>query len=206
MIRFVKHMVNLFEVDLKDKTKNEEFYKSLRQLVTILFAVVFGVGLSELGKFQWPNSLGSSDFWVLVTAYTAVVGSWWGYHWGTISGPEETNVLNYLVDCLLLVVYWFLINKRESIAFVLFCYLLMFLFYTLWEWLRSCKEHGPELGNRVKNALRLNLIIFIFMLLLWFGSRILGIRILRNWWVVWPTMLAVVLIYRYCVHVIYRPK
>jgi len=206
MIRFVKHMVNLFEVELKDETKNEDFYKSLRQLVTILFAVVFGVGLSQLDKFRCSDFWRYPDFWVLMTAYIAVVGSWWGYHWGTISGPKETNALNYGVDCLLLVVYWLLINKRDSIVIVLLWYLLMFFFYFLWEWLRSCKDHGADLNKRVKNALRLNAIVLIIILALWIGCELLRIMILRNWWVVWPIVLAVVLIYRYGVHVIYRPK
>jgi len=86
MIHFLKHMVNRCEVDLKNKNKNEDFYRSLRQLVTILFAVVFGVGLSQLTNFRSLNFWRYADFWVLMTAYIAVVGSWWGYHWATISG------------------------------------------------------------------------------------------------------------------------
>jgi len=206
MIEPLKQLVNRFEVELNDEDKNRDFYRSLRELVTILFAVVFGVGLSELGDFQSLSFWRCPDFWVLVTAYIAVVGSWWGYHWATISGPKETNVLNYLVDCLLLVVYWLLINRRELVPLVLFWYLLMFFLYFLWELLRSCRDFSPE----VKKALRLNIIVLVVMSVLWIGSQFLGtlgvFRLLRNWWVIWPTVLGILITYRWRVHLIYKPQ
>ena len=148
---FFKKVVNFFEVDLKDRNKNEKFYKSMKQLVTILFAIVFGVGLSQLGEVK-----GNYDLFILALAYLAVLLSWWGYHLATIIGPSETNVLTYLIDCGLLVVYWYLINVRSPLTYVLILYGVMFLLYFLWELVRYNKEErSSQNKSNIKNAIAL---------------------------------------------------
>jgi hypothetical protein len=43
-------MLLKFEIDLGDSKKNDELFKSLRQLITILFAIVIGSGFIQLKR------------------------------------------------------------------------------------------------------------------------------------------------------------
>ena len=98
-------------IDVRDLKQQKE-YNSLSRLVTSLFAVIFGVGLSQLSTLT-----DGYDGIVLVLAYVAVILSWWGYNWGIVLTPEM-NVLNYVIDWLVIVVYWLLINRREPFVWV----------------------------------------------------------------------------------------
>ena len=168
MIKAVKKFVNIWEVDLREKTKNERFYDSLVRLVSILFAVVFGVALSQLSDIKYW----SYDFFVLVLAYLAVILSWWGYHWGIIVGPKETNVLNYLIDCFLLIVYWHLLYRRSPLTTVLGWYIVMFLLYLFWELIRICKEgRVSEEKKIIRKAAQTNLIFLILISLLFIAHN-----------------------------------
>jgi len=153
-----------FEIELADKSKQEKLYESLRDLITILFAVVLGVGLSELSKVKGPQ-----EYAILIIAYISIFLSWCGYHWGTIIGPKEANILNYIIDCGLLIIYWYLINTRSPFYYVLLLYALMFFFYTLWELVRFFTKKGlssQTQNNTIKEALKFNFKTFILMLLL----------------------------------------
>jgi len=205
MLRCVSSIVNLFEINLRDESKNRDLYRSLRELVTILFAVVLGVGLSELGGFKKLDLWQQSDFWVLFLAYVAVILSWWGYHWGTIVGPSETNAVNYFIDCILLIIYWYLINIREPFRFVLFCYLGMFTLYWIWEVVRSCKEQRTQWARTViKKAIRVNFLFAMLIVVLilsqnygWFKTHVktghyIGILFL------------LIVLYRIFIHLVYK--
>lgn len=51
MLRFsFKRHSNWTRVELKNPMQNRQFHRKLSELVMIFFAVVFGVGLAELGK------------------------------------------------------------------------------------------------------------------------------------------------------------
>ena len=205
MLRWLSSIVNLFEINLRDESKNRDLYRSLRELVTILFAVVLGVGLSELGGFKKLDFWQQSDFWLLFLAYVAVILSWWGYHWGTIVGPSETNIVNYFIDCLLLIIYWYLINIRKPFQFVLFCYLVMFTLYWIWEVVRSCREQRTSWAKTViKKARRVN---FLFAML------IVVLILSRNWMWTKPyaktgyyigILFLLIVSYRICIHSVYR--
>jgi cytidine deaminase len=202
MWKHFKKAINWCEVDLKDRNKNKEFYKSMKQLVTTLFAVVFGVGLSQLGEVK-----GNYDLFVLVLAYLAVLLSWWGYHWGTIVGPRETNGLNYLIDCVLLVVYWYLINVRSPLTYVLILYGVMFFLYFLWEVARYSKEErSSQQKSNIMKAITTNLIsLFIISILLsncyWLWIKL---DIPELYYIL--ALLLLLLIHRITVHSIYRPR
>ena len=162
----------------------------------MLFAVVFGVGLSELGNVKGPY-----DLIVLALSYIAVLLSWWGYNWGTIRGPQETNVLNYFIDCLLLVVYWLLINDRSSITSILLCYSIMFLLYWLWEAVRAYKPNMAESDKKkVVKARYANFLFFLCMLTL-LASR--NLKQFEN--IIYIGFIAfLVITYRIWIHMVYR--
>ena len=202
MRKHFRKAINWFEVDLKDRNKNEEFYKSMRELITILFAVVFGVGLSQLGEVK-----GNYDLFVLFLAYLAVLLSWWGYHWGTIVGPRETNGLTYLIDCGLLVLYWYLINVRSPLTYVLLGYVVMFLLYFLWEVVRYNKEEMPSWQKiNINNAIKTNFVFFFIILTLFSDRYWLWIKPDMSEWYYILALLLLLIIYRITVHFIYRLK
>jgi len=195
MLGFLERFVNRLEVDLKNRRKNEQFYSSSSELVRILFAVVFGVGLAELGRAS-----GLYDWSVLFLAYTAIVLSWWGYHYATVAGPSETNVLNYFIDYVLLGVYWFLMNSRTSLFWVLALYLIMFVLYSLWELVRNV---GTE-DQRIKNAIKVNSVFSLIILCLW-------VLHFSKWmtlqdWVYVPILYALIVGYRVWIRYVYRPE
>ena len=202
MCKHFKKAINWFEVNLKDKNKNKEFHKSMKQLVTILFAVVFGVGLSQIGEVE-----GTYDGFVLLLAYVAVLLSWWGYHWATIVGPRETNGLTYLIDCGLLVVYWYLINVRSPLTYVLQLYGVMFLLYIVWEVVRYSKEEKfSQQKSNSKNAITANFIFLLIVLILLSNCYWLWIKpdIPELYYIL--VLLPLLFIYRIVVHFIYRPS
>lgn len=156
--------INRSEIDLGNKEKNIEFFKVGRELISILFAVVFALGLKRLGDFELSNFLGKLDFWILVLSYIAIVLSWFGYHFGIISGPIETNKLNYVIDILLLVVYWLLINKGKEKFFVgvLCLFSIMFFLYWMWEFVRAYKYNIEQSQkDRIIKAIKVNRLYFI---------------------------------------------
>ena len=201
MWKHFKKFIDLFEVDLKDRNKNEKFYKSMKQLVTILFAIVFGVGLSQLGEVK-----GNYDLFVLFLAYVAVLSSWWGYHWATIVGSSETNRLAYLIDCFLLVVYWFLINVRSPLTEVLMWYCVMFFLYFLWEVIRYNKEERPSWQLKIKKSIKINFIFFFTIFILFSNLHWLWIIPDMPEWYYILILVLLLIIYRIAVHSTYRLK
>lgn len=213
MARFFSKLINKCEINTPDKSCDDKFYDSLRRLVAILFAIVFGVGLSALRDKYW----GDTSFWVVILAYIAILLSWWGYHWGTIYGPPETNCLCYLIDVSLLFVYWYLINTSTPLVFVLLWYVTMFLLYYLWESVRSCKEDITG-GQRFKieTARKANLLFFIVLACLVVCDiykadirQLVNFRftfVFTHWeGLAIPVLLSLLIAYRIAIHNIYRP-
>ncbi|MGD0598051.1 MAG: cytidine deaminase [Sedimentisphaerales bacterium] len=196
MCGFLVKLANKCEVNFTDQKRGEKFYSSLRELVGILFAVVLGIGFSGLEKWQ-----GIYDRSILIIAYIAVLLSWWGYHWGTIRGPQETNILNYVIDCLLVVVYWYMINVRSPITYVLLGYVAMFFLYWAWESVRDCKQNmEPDDKSKIARAKAVNR-LFFFLVLVLLASRTLvsmrdGIYVLL--------LLISIFVYRILIHMIYK--
>lgn len=170
MLKIVRKVILAFEIDQTAAGKKRE-YRSLGELVTMLFAVIFGMGLSELGEVK-----GAYDLTVLILGYVTVILSWWGYNWGIIRHPE-TNVLNYFIDVLLMAVYWWLIYQRDPLWMVLLGYITMFGLYWIWEAIRLCNKEGLGASKRkiVQNANGLNRLFFLLSgVLLVFNLDLLG--------------------------------
>ena len=51
MLNSFRKIISICEIGPTDLEKKQE-YRSLSELVTILFAVIFGVGLSQLGELE----------------------------------------------------------------------------------------------------------------------------------------------------------
>lgn len=123
--------VRFFDVRLENPDSSARFGRALSELVSMLFAVVFGVGLGELGNMKW-----GVDAWVLIAAYAAIVASWLGYNYGVTKGPREDNLILFGIDILIVVAYWLLINRRHHLDEAPIVYAVVFVLYALWEAVR----------------------------------------------------------------------
>jgi cytidine deaminase len=135
-------LISWFRADLGSEFMNKKLYRSLRELVVILFAVVFGVGLSKLGEAKTVL-----DYALLVAVYAAVLLSWWGYNLGVIGGPAETNKLCYAIDVFLLVLYWFMIDQAFDLLWTLRLFVIMYVLYVVWELIRKTDNNTPKHGR-----------------------------------------------------------
>jgi len=192
------NLINKFEINLHDDKKNNELYKALRQLVTILFAVVLGVGLSQLEPFI-HTSFWDANAFALYIAYLAVLLSWYGYHFGVIEGPAETNLLNYIIDCFLLITYWLLINDRTPFSDELVWLATMFILYITWESIRCFQENTNSYKEQIKKAILVNAIFALIILVAWLLFKETDI-----WWHI--VLIGIILVYyRIIIYRVYLP-
>lgn len=209
MLNYIKKLVNLCEPRIENQAKKDEFSKSLKELVTILFAVVFATSLQEILKFHMVDSFWYGvSFWLFVLANLSVVLSWYGYHSGTIIGPKEHNFLCYFIDCSLVVLYWMLLNKRDNFTFVLIFYLVMFLLYFFWEFIRSCSQSIIN-KDKICRAKRINLMFFIITLGFVFAYRYapkIDIKNLTNEGTYIVLLFIIIVSYRVAIHFAYKGK
>jgi len=202
MLKHFKKVVSKCDVNLEDRNKNEDFYKSLNELVTILFAVVFGVGLSQIKEVE-----GTYDLFVLLLAYIAALLSWWGYHRGIIIGPKETNVLTYSIDIILMVVYWWLINVRSPLPNVLIVYTIMFYLYLLWEVIRYFKENITSQQKIITSkAIKTNYIFTCIILIYFINSNWLYFKPEMSEWYYIFVLLGTLIAHRRQIHFDYKLK
>ena len=198
IVKYLKKFVNYCEINLKDKNKDRQLKESLRALVTILFAVVFGVGLSQLNEVS-----GIDQYLILSLAYVAVLLSWWGYHWGTIVGPSETNCINYFIDILLLVVYWYLIYTKESLSLILTLYVFMFLLYLLWETIRVFKVQRPLYEKEIiKKAIIVNSRFLGYVSIIYLSKNMTGKYINDLYYIL--ILFVLIIGYRICITAVYK--
>jgi len=148
---------------------------------------------------------GAYDFTVLSLAYFSILLSWWGYHYGIVVGPKETNILNYFIDFGLLLVYWFLINKRSPLHVVLILYLIMFVMYTLWELVRMIETKR----KMIKKACIINgafsLIIFFLLWLNILLTHCGKTGKVKNWIFI-IFLFVMIIVYRCVIHKVYQSK
>lgn len=187
-------IISVFEIGPTDVEKKKE-YRSLSELVTILFAVIFGVGLSQLGELK-----SGYDFGVLLLGYVAVMLSWWGYNWGIIVRPE-TNILNYAIDVVLIANYWWLINRRSPTERVVLGYFIMFGLYWLWEVIRKYSHKMPQINK----AEKLNFTFFMLVGVLLLVYKCLWQNLYPDSLLYLILLFLIVVIYRYFVYKIYHP-
>jgi cytidine deaminase len=198
MLKLFKKFISICEISPTDVAKKRE-YRSLSELVTILFAVIFGVGLSQLGELK-----SGYDFGVLLVGYLAVTLSWWGYNWGIIAQPE-TNILNYVIDIILIAIYWWLINLRNPQWIVVLGYFIMFGLYWLWEIVRKYSQRSSLNKGIINKAIKLNLTFFALTGVL-FSFKRWWLNPFSDSYICLASLFLLVVCYRACIYRIYHPK
>ncbi|MCE2464430.1 MAG: hypothetical protein J4F46_11135 [Dehalococcoidia bacterium] len=130
---------------------------STATFIDVLFAVVMGLGLTQVMKLDWFESLSFSsalnsrfEIAVIFVGYLTLFCSWWGYHRSLRRRQEPRGtigVLIFAVDILLLACYWLLLVRFESLLFVLSVLFVVFVFYVAWDTLRWLKERKEPPGE-----------------------------------------------------------
>ena len=164
--------IEKFNINLGDESKTEKFIENLRELISIMFAIVLALGLEKFNQTEFSPY----DLFVLLLAYSLVISSWWGYHWGRIQGPPEKNTLCYLIDFILVITYWFLINKTQNILFLMSAYIFIFFLYFLWENIRFLNERNTIIKNAAYNNFKFTL-FFLFLFILFYLLKTENIKI-----------------------------
>lgn len=190
----IKRIIKLGDLDLIQPVKTN-FFKELRGLITIFFAVVIGFAFQEFNK-----DISATQLLRHVVALIIICMSWWGYHWGIICGPKELNVINIIIDCALLVIYWLLLNKHEYHNFL---YPTMFFLYFLWEFVRWVSSDTPEDKEMLLKAMSLNFIFFYVVVYLYAIHDLQHIFTSNNMPII---LLFIAMIYRIMIHKIYNYK
>lgn len=205
MMNRMVFLVNKCNLDLGDSCHTQEFSKSSRELVTILFAVVLGLSLGEFKNIDQKHYI--VDCLLLIIGHITVVLSWWFYHKGTIAGPKENNVLLYVIDYVLVIVYWLMINLRGSTQ-ILFIYAAMFFLYWMWELIRTCQKLPESDIRKVTQARSINSRYLLFSLsvavLFYFRNGLLGSSIRDERVFCLVVISVLVLSYRIPISKIYR--
>ena len=196
MRNFFKKIITFGKIDLGNSNRDQDkFYKEIRGLINILFAVVFATSLSALKEFDWGY-----DFLILVLAYFAILLSWWGYHFGTFIGGRENNIVNILIDCGLLAIYYLLITQRHPFILVIGRYSLMFGLYFLWELVRVLEGKGKA----VNVAAIVNLSFFLiigFLYILCSKYECFNVKQCKLWFIIF--LYVVLFGYRVVIHKVY---
>ena len=131
----------------------ERDYSSTVVFIDVLFAVVMGLGLTQIMGQGWFKSLSFQSLFdnafeitVIFVGYLTLFCSWWGYHRSVRRRQIPRGgigVAIFVVDILLLACYWLLLVKFESLMFVLSVLLVVFSLYFVWDTLWFLKDR-PE--------------------------------------------------------------
>lgn len=168
----VRNLISKFELELGSKKKTKKLHKSLKNLVVIFFAIVLGFGLDQ---FKYVHTF--TDGYYLFMVYLAIILSWWGYNYGTVAGKTETNLLNYIIDVILLFIYWVLIWRFRDVDVVYIFIIVKFFLYFLWEGIRHLNPKTVTNVTTYKLAALENL-LFTFAIL---GYYLFYLALDENW-------------------------
>ena len=179
-----------------DDLKNSDVYV---HFVDILFAVVLGQSFvllsAKLGN--WLVNLGSYLLQVLtmLLVYGLVITSWVGYHRSVKAYPIR-NPLRFIVDIILLFLYYFAFVSVEDFGRVILLFLATFVAYVIWDFLRVT-EYWSDSGNRTVIVKRCGVsVAFVVMLyLVWVLYPYMSAQSLLVG-VLWLTILILLILYR----------
>jgi hypothetical protein len=152
--------------------------------IDILFALVVGVGLTEVIRRPWVTDfLGNwreLDLWVFVLGNTVVVASWVGYH-KMMAGEPTTNAgrlaepldpeirsgqsfVRFVIDIVLLFLYYRLLVRIDNPLLVpcLVCWI--FFFYIVWDCVVITEQPIGKRGG-------VTVIWTLFLILVFFAGR-----------------------------------
>ncbi|MFT7036981.1 MAG: hypothetical protein ACJA2S_005523 [Cyclobacteriaceae bacterium] len=109
------------------------------QFIDPLFAIIIASALNEtLILWVKSNSFpGALQMSVVVLGFINVLLSWYGYHQSVQSKPIQ-GVLRFSVTIILLPLYLLsIVLYSKPIIYVSIVYIVIFLTWSIWEWLRS---------------------------------------------------------------------
>jgi hypothetical protein len=161
--------------------QSEAIDASSGQFIDPLFAIVIGAALNET-LITWVDTSTFPNLFELLLVslgFLNVLLSWWGYH-KSVSKKPIRGVLRFSVTILLLPMYLLtIILFKKDILYITLAYGALFLFWAIWEWLKSLEYNG---GKSFMSILlyRWNILIF-FTIIFQFAIPLLDSVMVLNW-------------------------
>ena len=132
----------------------EQDFSSTVIFIDVLFAVVMGLGLTQIMALGWFKALSFESVFdnaleiaVIFVGYLTLFCSWWGYHRSVRRRQlpsGKIGVAIFAVDILLLACYWLLLVKFENLRFILSVLFVVFIFYFIWDTLWWRRDQAGE--------------------------------------------------------------
>ncbi len=145
-----------------------------------LFATVISLSFAQFMLQSWftsPNLLkyfqqpwlvfseldtsGKLQIAGLLVAYITIVTSWVGYHVSIKNSPidveKRAGFIRFIVDIVLLALYWLLLIDFQSLTFQLYLLVLIFVTFAIWDQL---KAHEYKAYENIKSQRRRGVTIF----------------------------------------------
>jgi succinate dehydrogenase hydrophobic anchor subunit len=134
--------VRIVVLQLSDKKNTwEKISKTYVGFIDVLFAVVLGQTFVLLAAPEYYSTWFASPFQnafglaTLILVYALVITSWVGYHQSVENYPLK-SVGRFLIDIVLLFLYYFAFANAKNFGAVLIAIALSFFAYMLWDSVR----------------------------------------------------------------------
>ncbi len=169
-----------------------------------LFATVISLNFAQIMMESWFTPANLSKYfqqpWLvsseldtssklqiagLLLAYLTIVTSWVGYHVSIKNSPidveKSAGFFRFIVDIVLLALYWLLLIDFQSLTFQLYLLILVFLTFVVWDQLKSheYKAHENINSQRRRGVTLLFLLIFVIIFSLYISNAGFPVKALR---------------------------
>jgi succinate dehydrogenase hydrophobic anchor subunit len=194
-------------IEEKKKSREERLLsKTYSSFIDVLFAVVLGQSFVLLTSrdyySMWFTDPYANAFglFTLILVYGLVISSWVGYHQSIKNYPLK-SVWRFLIDIVLLFLYYFAFANAGNFNTVLLAITVSFTAYVAWDIVRiyenrsSLKNHSilMDLLKRLGWSCAFAFLYFVVYLLYGYASPIvIGIR-----WAFLAVAFALLILYRY---------
>lgn len=148
-----------------------------------LFAVVVSIALVRVMDEPWFKGIGlfsmasAFDIGVLALGGITVVLSWVGYHQSIMTKPILLNTRagfwRFILDVVLLLLYWLLLVKFQNFWLVLLTLALIHIVFVGWDWLKQLeypeKDHPSAKVRRGVTVFWFVVFVILFLAYSWSG-------------------------------------
>ena len=187
---------------------NERDLSASVTFIDVLFAVVMSIGLSQIMTRPWFNPTTAKfnpafafEIFVILIGYSTLLLSWWGYHRSVNRRGYQYETwagkFSSAIDILILVGYWLLLVKFQSLLFVLCVLAAIYFMYACWDYLRFLQGRETDVKRRRRRGVTNLWTLVLLVILGIYTASGLGGPSLTFWdWIFAALALVVNVIYR----------
>lgn len=141
--------------------KDKPIERMALDFIDPLFAVVMSISFVTVMETKWfkkpiliTEEQTAFEILVLILGYLTVILSWVGYHQSIATKPiklsSKPGFYRFILDILLLIGYWLLLVKFESLWFVLLMLVLINFLFILWDQMKRLEYKEEDNLNSQK--------------------------------------------------------